>query len=641
MTEGTASDTPKEFQFQAEVAKVLDIVINSLYSNREVFLRELISNAADAIDKLRFRSLTDPALLGDEKDLEIRLVPDEEAKTLTIADSGIGMTRDELVQNLGTIAHSGTARFQAAMAESGDAGKADLIGQFGVGFYSAFIVADKVTVRTRAAGAEESHVWESDGRGAYSVGVDDDLAGRGTSITLHLKEDAGEFLQEFRLKSLVQRYSDFVSFPIKLLVTKTEGEGDEQTTTRELETVNKASALWRRPKSEITTEDYEEFYKHVTSDYEVPLETVHFKAEGTLEFSALLFVPKVAPFDLYDPASKRGVRLYVKRVFIMEDCEVLLPEYLRFVKGVIDSDDLPLNVSREMLQEDRVTRAIRTKVTTKVLDAIEGLAEDKDDYATFWSTFGTVLKEGLHQDFQNKEKLAKLLRFASSKSELTSLAEYVERAPEDQEAIYYAIGQTKDAVRNSPHIEALRAKDIEVLYLSDTIDEWVVGALDEFEGKKLTSAMKTDLDLDPEEKAEAEKEEKELEDLTSAVGKILDEEVSEVRLSRRLTDSPACLVTPEHGMHAHIERLMQAQGRGMPAPKRILEINPGHPIIQSLEALRAKEPGSESVGDWVRLIHDQALLAEGSPIADPQGFARRMSKLMSAAMPGESDQAGA
>ncbi len=636
----TATDSQgiSEHRFQAEVSKVLDIVIHSLYSHREIFLRELISNAADAIDKLRFRSVTEHALLGSEPDLEIRLIPDPDGKTLTIADTGVGMTRDELVKNLGTIAHSGSKQFLEALKQQGvGANGPDLIGQFGVGFYSAFIVADRVTVTSRAAGTDETWVWSSDARETFTIEPATAAVPRGTSIQLHLKDDCREYLEEWTLRDLVRKYSDFVSFPIKLQVTREEGEKDARTKTTSFETVNRASALWKRPKSEIKPADYEEFYKHITHDTEGPLDVIHFSIEGTLSYTGLVFIPRRAPFDLFDRDQKKGVRLYVKRVFIMEDCAAVLPEYLRFVRGVIDSDDLPLNVSRELLQEDRVIRAMRGTVTGKVLTALEYLAENKvDDYRTFWGIFGAVLKEGLHFDWDNRQRLAKLARYASSRGDFVSLADYVKNMKDGQDVIYYAFGTTRKAVEGSPHIEKLIKRGYEVIYMTDPIDEWAVEALAEFEGKKLVSAMKEDLDLPADTTEGDQAEDRKAKDakfasLVDCVEDILEDHVKEVHVSTRLTESPCCLVVPEGGLHAHIERMLRAQGRDVPANKRILEINPDHPVIKKLYDLHEADPTSEQVKEWVALLYDQALLAEGSPVPDPQRFARRISALMSQA----------
>ncbi|GEL74157.1 molecular chaperone HtpG [Myxococcus virescens] len=619
--------------FQAEINQLLSLVINSLYSHKEIFLRELVSNASDALDKLRFRAITEPELLADEPALELRLIPDEAKGTLTIEDTGIGMSHDELVKNLGTIAHSGSREFIEALAQKGQQKDMQLIGQFGVGFYSAYLVADRVEVVSRAAGQGQSAWrWTSEAKGSFTV-EPAERAARGTSIILHLKEDQKEFLGEWRLRSLITQYSDYVGHPIKLQVSKTTGTGDEAKTETSLEVVNKASALWQRSKSEITDEQYQEFYKHLTHDWEAPLAWTHFKADGNTQFTGLLFVPKQPPFDL-DAQQQRGVRLFVKRVFIMDRCEELVPQWLRFVRGVIDSDDLPLNVSRELLQDSQVVRAIRKHVVKKSVDLLEKLAKDKpDDYLTFWKAFGTVLKEGLATEAEQKDKLGGLLRYESSREEgLTSLADYVGRMKEGQEAIYYVYGESRKAVADSPHLEALKQRGFEVLYMTDPVDEWAAQGLREFQGKSLVSALQADLKLQStdEQKKEQEQHAEGLKTLTTKMKDVLQESVREVRVSDRLTDSPVCLVVPEGGSPAYLERLLQQRGRGagMPRVKRILEVNPKHPVIEHLKAVHDRDPAAAQVAEWIELLHDQALLTEGSTIADPNRFARRMTGLL-------------
>lgn len=619
--------------FQAEINQLLSLVINSLYSHKEIFLRELVSNASDALDKLRFRAITEPELLADEPALELRLIPDEAKGTLTIEDTGIGMTHDELVKNLGTIAHSGSREFIEALAQKGQQKDMQLIGQFGVGFYSAYLVADRVEVVSRAAGKDQAAWrWTSEAKGSFTV-EPAERAARGTSITLHLKEDQKEFLGEWRLRSLITQYSDYVGHPIKLQVSKTTGAGDDAKTETSLEVVNKASALWQRAKSEITDEQYQEFYKHLTHDWEAPLAWTHFKADGNTQFTGLLFVPKQPPFDL-DAQQQRGVRLFVKRVFIMDRCEELVPQWLRFVRGVIDSDDLPLNVSRELLQDSQVVRAIRKHVVKKSVDLLEKLAKDKpEDYLTFWKAFGTVLKEGLATEAEQKDKLGGLLRYESSRDEgLTSLADYVGRMKEGQEAIYYVYGESRKAVADSPHLEALKQRGFEVLYMTDPVDEWAAQGLREFQGKPLVSALQADLKLQStdEQKKEQEQHAEGLKTLTAKMKDVLQESVREVRVSDRLTDSPVCLVVPEGGSPAYLERLLQQRGRGMGAPrvKRILEVNPKHPVIEHLKAVHERDPAAAQVSEWIELLHDQALLTEGSTIADPNRFARRMTGLL-------------
>ncbi|MEW6744281.1 MAG: molecular chaperone HtpG [Planctomycetota bacterium] len=634
------SSATESFSFQADVNQVLDIVIHSLYSHPEIFLRELISNAADAIDRLRFRSLTEHDLLGDERELEIRLYPEREAKAITIMDTGIGMTRAELIENLGTIARSGSQRFLETLREKGQAAEGlDLIGQFGVGFYSSFLVARKVEVTSLAVGENLAYHWCSEASGTFTVEPAPNKITRGTEVKLFLKPDHTSFLDEQSLRSLVRRYSDFVSHPIKLEVEREEGEGKCQQKVKKLETINTASALWRRPKKEISDAQYDDFYTHLTRDWEKPLARTHFHVEGAQAFTGLLFIPRRAPFDLYDRARRRGVCLYVKRVFIMDDCEQLLPEWLRFVRGIVDSDDLPLNVSRELLQEDRVVRAIRKQIVKRTLELLEEIAGGRPaDYVAFWKTFGAVLKEGLHYEPEHKDRLAKLVRYASSKQELTSLTDYVGRMPEGQDALYYAIGLDRKAVEGSPHIEGLVKKGFEVLFMTDPIDEWAVHALGEFEGKKLVSAMQSGLDLEKSE-PEAGREQREkrgavLRDLIDRFRAVLQESVSEVRLSARLTDSPCCLVVPEGGLHAHTERWLRATTQGLPPMQRILELNPDHPVIERLRVLNEAKSAEKEVAEWIELLYDQALLAEGSPIVNPQLFARRLTGLMNRALAG-------
>ncbi len=598
------TETKSEHAFQAEVSQVLGIVINSLYSHREIFLRELLSNAADALDKLHFRSLTEHELLGDDRSLEIRIEIDEEGGVLVISDNGIGMTRDELVENLGTIARSGSKKFMQAVQEKGESATLDLIGQFGVGFYSSFLVADRVEVRSRSVDSNESWLWKSDAKSGFTI-EPGEARGRGTEIRLHLQEEHKDYASEQRVRYLVRRYADYVGHPIRLAVKSEEGEPD-------WETINEAGALWRKPKSEIKDEEYDEFYRHVSHDWEAPLARTHFKIEGGTNFTGLVYIPKNPPFDLYDRENRRGVRLYVKRVFIMDDCEEILPVWLRFVRGIVDSDDLSLNVSRELLQEDRATKTIRKGVTKKVLDLLEKIARDEpDDYVTLWSNYGTVLKEGIHYDEDFRDRLAALARFESSKvEETTSLDAYIERMPEGQDEIYYAIGPSRNAVEGSPHIEALVKRDREVLYLTDPVDEWAIAALPEYKDKKLVSAMRADLELDPDESEEEKKQREEkagtLEPLIEKMKEILSDQVSEVRVSKRLTDSPVCLVVPEGGLHAHIERMLRAQQKGMPKQKRIFELNPDHPVVTKLAGLAGDGARAGELGEWVYLLYDQA-----------------------------------
>ncbi|MBP8265296.1 MAG: molecular chaperone HtpG [Zoogloea sp.] len=621
--------------FQAEVKQLLHLMIHSLYSNREIFLRELVSNASDACDKLRFEALENGGLFENDAELKIRVAFDKAARTLTVSDNGIGMSRDEVVTNLGTIAKSGTKEFFGKL--TGDQKKdAHLIGQFGVGFYSAFIVADKVTVRTRRAGlsAADGVKWEcsmtGDSAGEYTV-EPIDKADRGTEITLHLRDDQDDLLSSWKLKSIIQKYSDHILQPIVMKKEQWDEEKKAQVVTDEDETVNKANALWARAKSDITDEEYTEFYKHVGHDYEEPLAWTHSKVEGRHEYTQLLYVPGHAPFDMWDRQARHGVKLYVRRVFIMDDAEKLMPVYLRFVRGVVDSNDLPLNVSREILQESKDIDALRAGCTKKVLGMLEDLAENqKDKYATFWKEFGQVLKEGVGEDFANKEKIAGLLRFASTfadtADETVSLADYIGRMKEGQDKIYYVTADSFNAAKNSPHLEIFRKKGIEVLLLSNRVDEWVVGNLTEFDGKQLASVAKGGLDLgaleDEAEKAAVEKETGELKDLLEKMKASLEGKVKEVRVTHRLTDSPACLVADEHDMGMNLARLMKAAGQNMPISKPILEINPAHPVV-----LRLKYEDKQ-FDDWAAVLFDQALLAEGGTLDDPASFVKRINQLM-------------
>jgi molecular chaperone HtpG len=610
-----ATDT-ETLPFQAEVNQVLHLVIHSLYSHKEVFLRELISNASDALDKLRFRATTEPELLTDEPTLEIRILTDREAGTLIVEDTGVGMTREELAHNLGTIAHSGSRAFLEALAKGNK--DVNLIGQFGVGFYSAYLVADRVEVTSRPAGGGPAHRWTSEAKGTFTVETTE-RAARGTRIVLHLKEEQKHFLEEYELRELIRRYSDYVSHPILL--------GDKR------ETANRASALWRRSKSEITDEEYGEFYKHLTRDSEGPIGRSHFRAEGTHEFVGLLFVPRRPPFDfeMAQGSVRRGVRLFVRRVFVMDNCEELLPEWLRFVRGVVDSDDLPLNVSREVLQDSAIVRAIRKQVTKKTLDLLEELARDRpDDYATFFRGFGPVFKAGVYLEREYQERLALLLRYESSTGKPTSLAEYVARMKPGQDAIYYAFGDSHQVLAESPHLEAVLRRGYEILYMTDPVDEFVTEALDKFEGKPLVSVMRADLSLGAtdEEKKAREEQSAVLKPLLDKIRVVLQDRVQEVRLSDRLTDSPCCLVVPEGGHHAFMERLLRHHGAKVPSQRRILEINGAHPLTVSLQALVAKNAASPKLDDWIELLYDQALLTEGSALADPNRFARRMTSLL-------------
>jgi molecular chaperone HtpG len=628
MTESTTASR-ETLGFQTEVKQLLQLMIHSLYSNREIFLRELISNASDACDKLRFEALHNDALYESNSDLNIQVSFDKEARTLTISDSGIGMSRDEVIANLGTIAKSGTREFFTRL--SGDQQKdANLIGQFGVGFYSAFIVADKVSVLTRRAGekADQGVHWESDGGGEFSIEMVDKTA-RGTEITLHLRAEQDDLLAGYKLREIIRKYSNHIVQPI--LMKKEEWQEDKQVVSDEDETVNQASALWARSKNEITEEQYKEFYKHVGHDFGDPLAWSHARVEGRQEYTQLLYIPGRAPFDLYDRNTRHGIKLYVRRVFIMDDAEQLMPQYMRFVRGVVDSSDLPLNVSREILQESKDIEAIRKGCTGKVLGLLSDMAEnDQEKYAKFWGEFGKVLKEGIGEDQANKDKIAALLRFASTQADTTdetvSLKDYIGRMKDGQEKIYYVTADSFNAAKNSPHLEVFRKKGIEVLLLSDRVDEWVVSNLFEFEGKQLVSVAKGGLDLgkleDEAEKQEQEKQADELKGLTDKIKTSLAERVKEVRITHRLTDSPACLVADEHDMSANLARLLKASGQKAPNAQPILEINPKHPVVLRLQAAESH------FDDWAAVLFDQALLAEGGQLDDPAGFVKRINQLM-------------
>jgi molecular chaperone HtpG len=621
--------------FQAEVKQLLHLMIHSLYSNKEIFLRELVSNASDACDKLRFEALNNAGLYGDDAELKIRLSFDKAARTLTIADNGIGLSRDEAVEHLGTIAKSGTREFFSAL--TGDQARdAHLIGQFGVGFYSSYIIADKVTVVSRRAGLEANQAvkWESAGEGEFTVEMVE-KAGRGTEVTLHLREGEDEFLSGWKLRQTVRKYSDHITLPILMKKEEWNQEKGEQITTDEDETVNQASALWARPKAEISDEQYKEFYKHVAHDFDDPLAYVHAKVEGKQEYTQLLYIPSKAPFDMLDRSARHGVKLYVRRVFIMDDAEQLMPVYMRFVRGIVDSNNLPLNVSREILQESRDIETIRGGCVKKVLGLLEGLADsedaaDQEKYASFWKEFGRVLKEGTGEDFANKERIAKLLRFASTHAdtpeEVVSLADYVARMKEGQEKIYYVTAETFTAAKNSPHLEIFRKKGIEVLLLSDRVDEWVTGNLTEFEGKQLQSVAKGGLDLgkleDEAEKKEAEQAADEYKELLEKIKTTLGEKVKDVRVTYRLTDSPSCLVADEHDLGGNLARILKAAGQQAPDSKPILEINPKHPAVQRLKYEESR------FDDWANLLLEQATLAEGGSLDDPAGFVKRINDLM-------------
>jgi molecular chaperone HtpG len=621
--------------FQAEVKQLLQLMIHSLYSNKEIFLRELVSNASDASDKLRYEAIHNADLFENDPELKIRITFDKTARTISISDNGIGMSRDEAIEHLGTIAKSGTKEFFGRL--SGDQQKdAALIGQFGVGFYSGFIVADKITVETRRAGTATSEGvrWESAGEGDFSVEAIDKPS-RGTDITLHLREGEDEFLSSWKLKSIIRTYSDHIPLPILMQKEEWDEEQKETVTRDEFETVNQASALWARSKSDITPEQYDEFYKHVSHDFQAPLIHTHNRVEGRTEYTQLLYIPTHAPFDMWDRNKRGGIKLYVKRVFIMDDAEQLMPVYLRFVKGIIDSNDLPLNVSREILQESRDVKAIREGSTKRVLGMLEEMAnadeqEKKDKYLTFWTEFGQVLKEGIGEDATNKDRIAKLLRTASTQNDndqqTVSFADYIGRMKEGQDKIYYVTGESYAAAKNSPHLEIFRKKGVEVLILSDRVDEWMLSFLTEFEGRELVSVAKGGLDLgaleDEAEKKQHAETQTEYKDLVEKMKEALTEKAKEVRVTFRLTDSPACLVADEHELSGNLLRMLKAAGQAAPESKPILEINPNHPLVQRLKYEDAK------FADWANLLFDQAALAEGGQLADPSGFVKRLNAML-------------
>ena len=621
--------------FQAEVKQLLQLMIHSLYSNKEIFLRELISNASDAADKLRFEAINHADWYESDPELKIQISFNKEARTVTIADNGIGMSRDEVIANLGTIARSGTKEFFSKL--SGDDQKdAALIGQFGVGFYSAFIVADNIVVQTRRAGlpASEGVRWESQGAGEFTIETIN-RPERGTSITLHLREEEDDLLSSWKLKSIIRKYSDHISLPIQMQKEEWDEGKKEQVQKDEFENINQATALWARPKSELTEEQYKEFYKHISHDFQDPLTYSHNRVEGRSEFTQLLFIPKKAGFDLWDRNKRNGIKLYVKRVFIMDDAEQLMPTYLRFVSGVIDSADLPLNVSREILQESRDVKAIRESSTKRVLGMLEDLANSEDaskkqQYAEFWQEFGQVLKEGIGEDSGNQERIAKLARFASTHSDsavqTVSLADYVSRMKEGQDKIYYVTGDSYTAAKNSPHLEIFRKKGVEVLLLSDRVDEWMLSFFPEFEGKSLVSVAKGGLDLgalaDEAEKKEQKETEEQYKDLIERMKKTLDSKVKDVRITFRLTDSPACLVADEHELSGNLLRMLKAAGQQAPDTKPILEINPQHPLVLKLKY------EDKQFDDWATILFDQALLAEGGQLQDPAAFVKRINQML-------------
>jgi len=616
--------------FQTEISQLLDLMINSLYSQKEIFLRELISNSSDAIDKRRFDALTDSSLLNDEEELAVSITTDKDANTLTISDNGIGMSHDEVIENIGTIARSGTKKFMEALKsnKNDDGGDVSLIGQFGVGFYSVFMVADKVSLTTRKAGGDSAVQWESDGKGEFTI-TETNKDQVGTSITLHLREDEKEYLEDFRLKHIIRTYSEHISLPIKMLGSvPLDDEGKPQEGVEpEFETVNTGTALWARAKSEISTEEYQSFYQGLSYDMEPPLSTLHHKVEGNMEYTSLLFIPQKAPFDMWNRDSKKGIKLYVRRVFIMDDAEHLMPNYLRFVKGVVDSQDLPLNVSREILQGDRDIQKIKASCVKRVLDELKRLAtKEEEAYTGFWSEFGQALKEGVVEDQANKDKVTPLLRFASthnnSEEQTVSLDDYIERMSDEQDAIYYITADSYKAAKGSPHLEMFSKQGTEVLLLSDPVDEWLVNSLNEYNEKPLKSVSKGDLTLSEEDQKEHEEQKEALSPITEKLQEALDDSVKEVRLTNRLTESPACLVADENDPGANMERIMKAMGQDAPSTKPILEINPEHPLVKQLDT------SNEAFNDWAQVLFDQAALSEGAQIKDPANYVKLVNKLL-------------
>ena len=633
-------------EFKTEVQQLLDLVIHSLYSNKDIFLRELISNGSDAIDKLRFNALSDKKLLKDQTDFGIKLYTDNDAKTLIIEDNGIGMTKDELEANIGTIASSGTRRFMEEIKKGNSSDNPELIGQFGVGFYSAFMVADKVTLKTRPAGSDESWTWESSGDGSYEI-TEGGREKHGTEITLSLKEDCRDYIVEFRLREIIKKYSDFVEYPILMDITREEPELDEEGKPKEgaekkvtitEETLNSMKAIWMRPKSEVKKDEYNDFYKHISHDYTDPFKTIHYSAEGTLEFKALLYLPSKAPFDMFQHEGiKHGINLYVKRVFIMDNCEALVPRYLRFVKGVVESNDLPLNVSREILQEDLIIKKIEKNVTSKILTTLKGMMKkSKEDYINFYKEFGKVIKEGIEVDPTNKDKIKDLLLYESSKTkpgEYISLKEYTERMIADQKNIYFLTGDSRATVDNSPHLEVFKKKDVEVLFMTEPVDEFILPGFGEYSDKSLKSIAQGDIDLGTEEEKKiAEEQKKEVtgkyKNLIKKIEESLKEDVKEVRLSNRLTDSPSCLVTDEGDINPQMERIFAAMNQPVPEVKRILEINPNHPVIEKMNKIFESDKKDSKVSDFSELLHNQALLTEGVAVKDPVRFSKLITDLM-------------
>ncbi len=628
--------TVEQMEFKTEVKQLLDLMIHSLYSHKEIFLRELISNASDAIDKARYEALTNKEIGTDAGEWQIRLTADKAAGTLTVSDNGIGMTKDEIIQALGTIAHSGTKEFLKTLQERDKQANPELIGQFGVGFYSAFMVADRVSVLTKKAGLRDGQAvkWESTADGSFTVD-DVEKQGPGTDVVLHLKDDEKKYLDEWELRSIVTKYSDYIDHPVVMEVERKKPDAfdkEKTLTVREDETLNSRKALWLRDKAEITEAEYFEFYKHVSHDFSDPSKIIHYRAEGTSEFTALLFVPSKVPYGIFFKDFKIGPTLYVRRVQIMDHCEELIPPYLRFIKGVVDSSDLPLNVSREILQANRQIETIRKSLTKKVLDTLAEMKKDEPEkYRLFFKEFGRILKEGIHYDFSRKDQIADLLLFSSTKTEndqVTTLSEYVGQMPPAQEEIYYMTGSDRDEIIKSPYLEAFREKGYEVLIMPDEIDDIIMGSLHEYKGKKLKSVIRGDISLDREKAAETKESEKTMERLRVSLKELLKDDVKDVRLSGRLRDSACCLVIDEGGMDPNMEKLMKAMGQDVPASLKILEINPGHPVFEAMNAMLDDESKKDLLKEYTDMLYNQALILEGSKPRDPAGFARTVSKLM-------------
>jgi len=635
------------YKFKTEVQQILNLIINSLYSNQEVFLREIISNASDAIDRLRFKAQTDASLLRDDPEFKIKVTADKKRHILQVSDNGIGMTREELVTNVGTIAHSGTEEFVKALEKSKGVATPELIGQFGVGFYSAFMVAEEITILSKAAGSETAHLWQSRGDGAYSIQETEKIS-RGTDIILKLKDqgdDGEDYTDELRIRSIVKKHSDFISYPICMDVEKTEPVKDEEGKDVEIldkdgkkmpktekgvveETLNSMKAIWTRPKDEVSDEEYNEFYKHLTHDFADPMERLHIKLEGAMEYYALLYIPSKPPFSFLNREKKHGIELYSKRVFIMHECEDLMPEYLRFVKGVVDSSDLDLNVSREILQQNQIVKNIQKNLVLKILDLLGNM--DKEKYETFYENFGATLKEGVHTDWSNKEKIADLLRYKTTKSDgkMISLEEYIKNMKPDQKEIYYLIGEKASTLMNSPALEQLKEKEYEVLLMTDFADEWVVQSLPEYKQKKFRSAEKGDLDF---EKIDEDKKES-LANLFEHIKKLLEEKVKDVKPSTRLKDSVACLAGDSYDMGSYMEKILKATGQDSGSSKRILEINMGHPVVEKLNAMFGENQEDQRIDDYIRLIYDMAVISEGGKIDDPGNFSKMVGHMMAGSL---------